>query len=210
MAAITDGFGPGFVTAASAARRALPSPPVPTGRTDRQAWAQPAGRGESNRGDLVRLYEARGRAWTEAAKARQLDQALGRLSEHAGEVKVRLEQVKLYPPYPIDEFRRAETIREFNGLAAEVRRMNVVIDGGGVSLRSLAPNASTDEAERAVGALTQAGAGIEARRAGLAAAVAAPGAGGAESRSLDIGSRLGDGTVGGISRQAGDLLRQVG
>lgn len=210
MAAITDGLGPGLVPAASAARRAFPSPPVPTGRADRQAPAQLAGRGESNRGDLVRLYEARGRAWTDAAKTRQLDRTLGQLSEHAGEVKVRLEQVKLYPPYPIDESRRAETIREFNGLAAEVRRMNVVIDGGGVSLTSLAPNASTDEAERAVSGLTQAGTGIEAQRAGLAAAAAAPGAGGAESWSLDIGSRLGDGTGGGISRQAGDLLRQIG
>ncbi len=210
MAAITDGFGPGFVPPPSAARRALPSPPVPTGPVDHLGPAPLAGQGESNRGDLVRLYEARGRGWTDAVKTRQLDRTLGQLSEHAGEVKVRLEQVKLYPPYPIDESRRAETIREFNGLAAEVRRMNVVLDGGGVSLTTLAKNASTDEAERAVSALTDAGASLEARRASLAAAAAAPGAGRAESQSLDIGSRLGDGAGSGISRQAGDLLRQIG
>lgn len=204
MSAITDGFGPRVVPAGLAPRRGSTFP-APVDRADRTERSVP-----SRTGDLAPSYEAHGRVWAEAAKTRQLDQTLGRLSDRTGELKVRLERVKLYPPYPLDETPRAAAIREFNGLAEEVRRMNVVMSADGVSVTSLAPNASTAEAERVVSALTQAGAGLDARRAGLAAAAAAPGARGAESRSVEIGSRLGDGTLGGISRHAGDILRQVG
>lgn len=175
MTAITDGFGPNIVPAGSVARRAwsLPSPP-----------AERAGR-------------------TESSATRQLDRTRGRLAEKTNEIRTRLEPVKLYPPDPIDEPRRAAAVREFNGLAAEVKRMNVVIS-------ALDPNASTAEAEQAVTSLPQVGEGLQGRRAGLAAGAAVPGAGPAEGQSLAIGSALGDGDGGGISRQAGDVLCQIG
>ena len=77
-------------------------------------------------------------------------------------------------------------------------------------LTALDPNASTAEAEQAVTSLTQVGEGLQARRAGLAAGAAVPSAGRAEGRRLALGSALGDGDVGGISRQAGDLLGPIG
>ena len=76
---------------------------------------------------------------------------------------------------PVAEPRRAAALREFNGLAAEVKRMNVVIT-------ALDPNPSTAEAEPAV----------------------------TQGQTLVIGSGRRDGDVGGISRQAGDVLRQIG
>ena len=196
MAVITDGFGPNIVPAGSVARRAwsLPSPPERAGRT--QSSEQAGGPGEASRlGNPAR--------WAEAAATRQLDRTLGRLSDKTHEIGTKLEQVKMYPPYPIDEPRRAAAIREFNGLAAEVQRMNVIIT-------ALDPHASTAEAEQAVTSLTQVGEGLQGRRAGLAAAAAVPGAGRAEGQSLAIGGALGDTDVGGISRQAGDVLRQIG
>jgi hypothetical protein len=156
------------------------------------------------------LYEARGQRFDEAVVIRQVDRTLGRLSGEADGVKTRLEQVKLYPPYPIDESRRARAIRDFNGLTAEVRRMNVIIDTAGASPTSLGPNASTEEAELAVSALAQVGIGIQAKRASLATETAPPPPATAARQSLEVAAQLGDSDIGGISRDTGDVLRRIG
>ncbi len=206
MAAITGGFGPRLALPDLAAGRAMPIPSVRAGRLEVPPSAGDPGRSEG----VVRWYEARGQRFDEAVKIRQVDRTLGRLVDEVDEVKVRLEQVKLYPPYPIDESRRAQAIRDFNGLTAEVKRMHVIIDTAGASLTSLAPNASTDDAEQAVGALTQVGIGIRASRLSLAAQSAPPEAATAKQQSLEVAAQLRDRDVGGVSRPTGDVLRQIG
>ncbi len=206
MAAIAGGVGPRFAPAEVAAGRATPFPSVPGGRRE-----VPANTGDiASTEGLVRFYEAQGQRFDEAVTIRQVDRTLGRLFGETDDVKVRLEQVKLYPPYPIDESRRARAIRDFNGLTAEVRRMHVTIDPAGASLTSLSPNASTEEAERAVSALAQVGIGIQAKRAVLAAETAPPPAGSATRQSLEVAAQLGESDIGGISRNSGDVLRRIG
>lgn len=210
MGAIIDGIGPNFApTYVGRQGAALPSPSS-SSRAGRGKPAQAAGAGEPGRfGELGRLYEARGHGWAEAVRVRQLDGKLGKLADRAGDVKVKLEQVKLYPPFPIDEPRRAAAIREFNGLAEEIKKMETVASGPGLNLATLAPNASTAAAEQAVSALGQAKQGLEARRAALAEQAASGTGGEALANSREVGAALGGTEAGGISRSVSDLLRQL-
>lgn len=210
MGAIIDGIGPSFAPA-YVARQSAPLPsPTANGRTGRGQPAQAAGAGETERfGDLGRLYEARGHGWAEAVRVRQLDGKLGKLADRAGDVKVELEQVKLYPPFPIDEPRRAAAIREFNGLAEEIKKMETNGEAPGVKLTTLAPNASTAAAESAANALLQVQHRLESRRAALAERVASGSGGDAEASSRNVGTALGGGGGTGITGVATDLLRQI-
>jgi len=206
MTAISDGFGTSFAPTGVIGRRqaTVSSPPS---RADRGQPAQGAGAsGASRHGELGRLYEERGHVWAEAVRVRQLDRKLGRLADTAGEVKVRLEQVKLYPPYPANESRRAETIREFNGLAAEVRKMITGGETPELTLAPLSPTASTAEAEQGVAALDDVAQRFTAQRNALAAAV---GTSAADVDSSELGQALSTVDQGGISRQVTDLLLEL-
>ncbi len=209
MTAITDGIGITLAPTSVIGRRqaAVPSPssPADRGQPERSAGAG----GTSRRGELGRLYEERGHIWAEAVRVRQLDRKLGRLADQAGEVKVRLEQVKLYPPYPANESRRAETIREFNGLTAEVRKMIAGGETPEVGLAPLSAAASTAEAEQGVSRLDDVAHRFDAQRSALAAAVGTTDGTGAEVRSAEVGQALGSVEQSGISRQVTDLLLEL-
>ncbi len=205
--ATTEGVGPRFVPVGPAPTRSS----APSARSERgqSALAEPIPKPQ-HLGDLPALFETRRRALAQAVETRQLDRTLGGLSATTSQVKARLEEVKLYPPYPVNESRRAEAIREFNGLAAEARRLAVAFGAPRQSLDALAPNASTAEAEQAISGLTVVGQNVAARRAKLAATAEAPKGAGAETQSIQIGSALGHGDFAGLTRQAGELLRQIG
>jgi hypothetical protein len=157
-------------------------------------------------GDLGRLWESRGRAWAEAVRIHQLDRRLGRFAEQVSETQHQLEQVKLYPPYPIDEPRRARAIRQFNGLVAEARRL-IHAD---VSPAELGDRATTGEAEAAVVALGRVGGRVAGERASLAdklsAEAEAPEAG---LVSGEVGHRFETWSDGRLTRASGDVLRQI-
>jgi hypothetical protein len=76
--------------------------------------------------ELGQLFEARGRSWAEAIRIRELAQ---QLSKSGGGRKGPSIQVKLYPPYPPDEPPQAATIRRFNGITAEVERIEATVRG---------------------------------------------------------------------------------
>lgn len=145
--------------------------------------------------------QLRSGSWTDAARVRHLDQKLGRVARDAETLRFNLEQVKLYPPYPINESRRAETIRQFNGLATEVARLE------GLTLQALAPNASTERAEQAVADLGALVDTIGSTRASLAAAAASPAESGAAAASRAAGSALAQVDAGLTASDAGFLRR---
>ncbi len=147
---------------------------------------------------------ARSGSWTDAARVRHLDQKLGRVARDAESLRFNLEQVKLYPPYPVNESRRAETIRQFNGLAMEVARLEMT---SGASLQALAPDASTAQAEQAVQGLGALVGAIGSTRAGLAATVASPTDSAAVSNSQAAGNELAQLDAGLTSSDAGFLRR---
>src|SRR5688572_16958314 len=103
MASIADGIGPRFTPAeAHGWRDSAPSTPVRRGWVSQTPGGPSAG--EIGRfGAFGSLYEARGREWAEAVQVRQLDRRLGKLSERVTALRDVLEQVKFYPPYPVNE-----------------------------------------------------------------------------------------------------------
>jgi hypothetical protein len=115
------------------------------------------------------LWEARGRAWAEAIQAYQRDRRLARFAEGAADTERQLRQLKLYPPYPLDEPRRAAAIRQFNGLAAEARRLI----GTAADAAELDEQASTKAAEAAAATLRQLAERIAEERSRVAAAASA-------------------------------------
>jgi hypothetical protein len=153
-------------------------------------------------GGLGRLLASRGASLAGARQVRHLEEELGRFADRVASSKSELEQVKLYPPYPIDEPRRAQAIREFNGIAAEVERMGP--PAGGRSIQ-LGPTASTGEAEQAIEVLTAVAAKIEGRRAELAASVAATGEESAAAEAVALGTALNDSGSARIGRPDGNL-----
>ena len=210
MASITDGIGPSFGPAVLAGRQAASVSPLSAGPTGRRQPAPSVGEDGIGRfGDLGRLYEARKHVWTEAVRVRNLDQKLSRVADRAGEVRVKLEQVKLYPPYPVDEPRRAEAIREFNGIAEEVKRRATTGEAPKIGLTALKPHASTAEAEHAAESLGQVREQFQAERATLARNAASGAGAEAESGSHGVGVALGEAHGAGLSVRASDLLRQI-
>lgn len=210
MAAITDGIGPSFSSTGVSGRRDAGRPSSPSNRTDRgrpETSSGPEGAGRFT--GLGQLYQDRGHVYAEAIKVRQLDKKLSRVADQAKDVKVKLDQVKLYPPYPIDEPRRAEAIREFNGLAAEVKKMVASGETPQLELAPLSPTATTAEAEQAAAAAGEVSDRFGAQRAALAGAVDASGAGSAEADATAIASGLSAQAGSGISRQVSDLLIQI-
>jgi hypothetical protein len=130
---------------------------------------------------------------------------LGRLAEQVSEVRTRLDWVKLYPPYPPDEPRRAAAIRQFNGIVAEVRRM---VD----QAEPLSPTASTEQAERAVAVLSRCETLLRDRRERVQAAIAAgsgPSDGEIEAQIAAV--RRGLAPIGQVGMAAGStgLLREL-
>ncbi|MGE3618244.1 MAG: hypothetical protein AB7L66_20405 [Gemmatimonadales bacterium] len=171
--------------------------------------ARTSGAGEIGNQVLGRLYAARETALAEAGRIRQLDRKLSQVSKQLGENRTKLEQFKLYPPYPPDEPRRAEAIREFNGIAAEVKRL--VAEGAvpqNLGLSPLAERASTADAETAVAALGTAQTSVEQQRASLAASVATGGEPAVATESAAAAQELGQSGPG-LSRAVSDLLRQL-
>jgi hypothetical protein len=116
-----------------------------------------------------------------------------------------LDQVKLYPPYPIDEPRRAAAIRQFNGVAAEVARLVPA-----EQLRALTEHASVAEASTALDGLEQARDAIARRRITLELRITDAGSNPDEAaaRSQALRAELQQ-TGAGIVRPSSDLLRQV-
>ena len=208
MAAIADGIGSGFTSAGVVGRREPAAPSPPAGRGSRSQPVNPVPDSGVGYSGLGRLFAAREHVWAEAGRVRQQDRKLSQVAKQISDNKTKLEQVKLYPPYPPNESRRAEAIREFNGIAAEVRRL--VAEGvvEGVSLPSLESGSSTAEAEAAVAALGAAQTRVQTHRVNLAAQVATPGDRAAESESARLGLALGENDQGGLSRSAGEL-RQI-
>jgi len=145
-------------------------------------------------GDLGRLFESRGHQWAEAVKLRQQDGKLSKLARQIDSAATNLGPVKLYPPYPPDEPRRAQAIRQFNGVAAEVAK--AVGPDIGAGLAPLSDQATTGEAERALDGLSQAGQAVAAARQGIAAAA-----------SSGTGPEL---AVAKVSAQVGQALAQTG
>lgn len=148
---------------------------------------------------------ARSGSWTDAARVRHLDQKLGRVARDAESLRFNLEQIKLYPPYPVNESRRAETIRQFNGLATEVARLEGLISGA--SLQSLSADASTAQAEQAVADLGALVGALDASRVGLAASFASPADAAAASISRAAGAELAELDTGLTASDAGFLRR---
>jgi hypothetical protein len=175
-----------------------------------------AGRGQAKRsagagevkpyGELVRMWERRGASWADAVQVRQIDGKLSRVAEQVSQTRYDLQQVKLYPPYPIDEPRRAQAIRQFNGIAEEVRRLDVARNHG---MTALGEGASTAEAEAAIAALGRVGSAIAGRRAALAEQAPSRGeVDQAEASSLEVSRSLGDQDLA-LARSSEELLRQI-
>ncbi|MFN0181417.1 MAG: hypothetical protein ACKVZ0_21620 [Gemmatimonadales bacterium] len=183
----------------------LPAPE----RAGRGQAKRSAGAGEVGRyGDLGRLWDQRGARWAEAVRVRQLDRKLSRTADRVNETRDDLQQVKLYPPYPIDESRRAAAIRQFNGIAEEIRRLEAVQEAV-PGLPTLSATASTAEAEGAVAALGRVGVAIAGQRAALTAATSSRGELElAESTSLEVARGLGGEELA-LSRRSDELLRQI-
>src|SRR5262249_28887413 len=113
-----------------------------------------------------------------------------------------LEQVKLYPPYPADEPRRAAVIREFNGIAAEVRKLI------GSEVQSLAPTASTNEAEQAVARLRDVSNQARNEQGKVTASVETSQDAGPAAESAQLGTALA-GQPDGLSRTITNALREI-
>jgi len=210
MSAITDGIGPILAPTQTVGRWASPFPSPSAGRTDRSEPAVPAGGDDPGHlGDLRRLYEARGQSATEAVHVRQIDRKLSRVADRAGEARGRLDQVKFYPPYPADEPVRAKAIREFNGIAQEVRRMVGNGEAPAVELHALRPGATSVEIEQAASSMGEVQHRFEAERARLAQGASSGPGTDVEASSQGVGSALGEADGAGLSRRAADLLRQI-
>jgi hypothetical protein len=202
-----DGIGSKFVPARPGEWRDVPSPAPAKLHPSESASSKSVGAGDVGRfGDLGRLYEARGREWAEAVRIRQLDRRLSKIDERIGALLEELNQVKLYPPYPADEPRRAAAIRQFNGVAAEVARL-----APERQLSKLPDNASTEVATAALERLQQTRLAVEQRRQELVVRFAAddPAEKEAERQSEDARTQLGDTPEQGLTRTTSDLLRQL-
>jgi hypothetical protein len=159
-------------------------------------------------GALGRLFESRGREWADALQLRQRDRKLGRFTEKLQTLRDRLEQVKLYPPYPLDESKRAAAIRQFNGVAEEAARL-VARGTDGIDLGSLAPDAPTADVERAIDALAQLQAAIAERRSSEQPATGGDSGEHAAARLSDSARGQLVDSAKGLSRQASQLLREL-
>ena len=159
-------------------------------------------------GRLPKLFQAQAVGAAEAVQVRQTDRKLSRAADRVAEALVSLQQFKLYPPYPIDEPRRAQAIRQFNGVAAEVKRLGVVRpDEPG--LGQLADSSSPTDADTALRALGRVAGAIAASRAALASnGPSADESRLAEAASVGVGLSLGEGLT--IARRPDALLRQIG
>ena len=163
---VTDQVRTTFASTTPGRWEGIAPSPVKTGRQGGDRSAAEAATAQ------LGVSHARSGSWTEAARVRHLDQKLGRVEGDAETLRFNLEQVKLYPPYPVNESRRAEAIRQFNGVASEVARLEALQSSG--VLQPLAPNASTEQAEQAVAELGALVSTIGAARAALAADAASP------------------------------------
>ena len=210
MAAIADGIGTSISPAQPAGRWAVALPPPSEGRTDPSQPAVVASRpGVAAAGELGRLYGARSQVLTEAVQVRQTVRKLDRVAGRAQAVQEKLDRVKLYPPYPTDEPERAKAIREFNGVAQEVKRMIGSGEGPVVELNGLRPGAAPAELDRAAQSAREVTFRFEAQRAALAQQVASGSGAEAEVQSKGLGTALGETAGAGLSRRAADLLRQI-
>lgn len=207
MAAITDGHGINVALPGVTGKSAVVPPSSPERSAGRGTVARSDDAGAVGRfGDLGRLWETRGEEWAAAVRIHQRDRQLGRLADRASETAQRLEQVKLYPPYPVNESRRTQAIREFNGLAAEARRLVAA----GAAPAELGTQATTAEAEVAVAALRQLGGRVAGVRAEVSARFSVEAeVPAAESTSAEVGEALEGGEDRRLSRGSTDLLRQL-
>lgn len=208
MASITDGIGSGFGSAGIGRREpAVPSTP------DRRARFAPAERAGTDdvgtRGALGRLFEARVAGLAGAKQIRQLDRRLEQTQAQLSESRVQLQQFKLYPPYPIDEPKRAQAIREFNGLAEEIERLTGHGPPKDLVLPRLAETAGPGDADVALGSIEYARIRVDAERATLVASVSSGDDAPAAAQSAEIAGGLADASPTGLSRSAAALLRQI-
>jgi hypothetical protein len=169
MTPITDGLG--IATPQTAPRERLGialTGATPRGRSGGHPGVASGAGAVGRFGDLGRLFESRGHRWAEAVKLRQQDGKLSQLARQIDSAATNLVPIKLYPPYPPDESRRAQAIRQFNGVAAEVAK--AVGPEIGAGLVPLSDRATTGEAERALDGLSRAGQAVAAARQRIAAA----------------------------------------
>jgi hypothetical protein len=154
------------------------------------------------------LYLDSSQRWAAAVRTRQADQQLGQLSTRLLDTHYELTQVKLYPPYPVDEPRRAAAIRQFNGVAAEVARLVPQ-----EKLNPLPNHASTAEATTALDALVRARAAVDAKRTELVQQARGPAGlpsdSEAEQQAQDLRAGFQNTEDSGIARAASPLLRQL-
>ena len=208
MSVIADGIGSGYTPAPAASRRE-PIPSAPARHAGGSGEAGVIGDGSyAPTGELGRLYQASSERWANAVKVRQTHQQLGQLSTQILDTHYQLTQVKLYPPYPADEPRRAAVIRQFNGVAAEVARLVPQH-----RLAPLGPQASTAEATTALGSLERARTAVDAKRTELAqqsiGAAFASADNEAEKQAQDVRAGFQIVDESGIARAASTTLRQL-
>jgi hypothetical protein len=208
---IDHGIGPPAGTAFFGTR--VESTPGPSPRRGEPAARERApGAGDRGRfGRLGRLFERRGREWAEAVRMHQDIRRLDRLTNRLDAVAADLEPVKQYPPYPIDEPRRAEAIRRFNGVAAHVAVLLGRERAGEVPVLSEA--STTEEVQAALDGLARAREAVDRRRDELAqelrerAGVREPEV---IAHSSDLGAQLAavgtDGLAGGLDGE----IREIG
>jgi hypothetical protein len=138
-------------------------------------------------------------------QARQLDRRLAKLERKMADLHQELDQVKLYPPYPADEPRRAAAIRQFNGVAAEVARLVPE-----EQLRQLGEHATIAEADQALDGLQHARGTIAQKRISLELEIAQRGTGADEAAQWSLSVRIElEQTDIGIVGDASDLLRHL-
>jgi hypothetical protein len=210
MSAIADGIGSGYSPAPLATRRDL-TPSAPARLDLGGVGTGTSGLGDgayAPAGELGRLYQSSSHRWADAVKTRQTDQQLGQLSAKILDTHYELTQVKLYPPYPVDEPRRAAAIRQFNGVAAEVARL--------VPQQKLSPlpeQASTAQASNALDALERARTAVDAKRTELVRQALGterqPSDHEAEQQAQDVRAELEHTEESGIARAQSTLLRQL-
>ncbi|MEO8449487.1 MAG: hypothetical protein ABI647_06845, partial [Gemmatimonadota bacterium] len=122
-------------------------------------------------------------------------------------------QVKIYPPYPVDEPRRAAVIRQFNGVAAQIEReLTGRLSPAAVSLPRLAPDAGAKEADQAAARLGETAKQIAASRTALAAGTVSQGIGDAEAQatSVVVKTGLAHEESGSITGRDVGVLRDIG
>jgi hypothetical protein len=156
------------------------------------------------------LHEQRGRAIAEAVLVRQADQQLGAVAEKVTRATEHVRQVKIYPPYPVDEPRRAAVIRQFNGVAAEIERALTGQLSPGVAQLQL--DAGVKETDQALASLDQAARHITASRSELAGGTISPGIGDGEAEATSIDIKTGFALQEKVSITGGDadVLRNIG